>query len=275
MNRMRKSKNGKHWLLSTALSFSLLISAYVSAQPVSIVYPAETLVARLDRIRDISPVVIAYDVNIIGEAEVPDLSLNQVNWEEVLENSLASTGFFYKKLADGSYVIVKKEAIKQTPVSVKGRVVDIHGVPVIGANVMVKGSTQGVVTDIDGNFVIEVPADATLQFSYIGYTTREVTVGKKTTLDIVLEEDTYAINEVVVTALGISREKKALGYSVQDLNGDELTNLNSNFSSALAGKVAGVAINSNSVAGGTTRVIIRGESSLNYQANQPLYVIFR
>lgn len=172
-----------------------------------------------------------------------------------------------------AYVMGPLEENKPKVMSIKGQVLDTQGIPVIGANVIVKGSTQGVVTDIDGNFMLDVADNSTLLISYIGFETKEVSVKGQTLLQVVLKEDSYSLNEVVVTALGISREKKALGYSVQDLKGDNLSTLNSNFSSSLAGKVAGVSINSNPVAGGSARVVIRGESSLNYQANQPLYVI--
>lgn len=120
-----------------------------------------------------------------------------------------------------AYVMGPLEENKPKVMSIKGQVLDTQGIPVIGANVIVKGSTQGVVTDIDGNFMLDVADNSTLLISYIGFETKEVSVKGQTSLQVVLKEDSYSLNEVVVTALGISREKKALGYSVQDLKGPE------------------------------------------------------
>jgi TonB-linked SusC/RagA family outer membrane protein len=146
--------------------------------------------------------------------------------------------------------------------------------PVIGASVLVKGSTtMGTVTDIDGNFRLEVPSSATtLQISYVGMTPREVPVSAQH-LTVVLKS-TIELEEIVVTALGISREKKALGYATQELTSDVITQAAStNIASALQGKISGVDIvPSSSMPGASARITIRGARSFTGD-NTPLYVI--
>ena len=157
---------------------------------------------------------------------------------------------------------------------VTGRVVDSAGEPLIGATIMVEGTKEGAVTDIDGNFTINTTSKAKLVISYVGYTTQIILVGDKTTIDVTLKEVANTMNEVVVTALGIKRAEKALSYNVQSVGSNELTrNKDANFVNSLNGKVAGVSISkSASGVGGATRVIMRGAKSIEGD-NNVLYVI--
>lgn len=157
---------------------------------------------------------------------------------------------------------------------VTGRVVDSTGEPLIGATIMVEGTKDGTVTDIDGNFTINTTSKAKLVISYVGYTTQTILVGDKTTIDVTLKEVANTMNEVVVTALGIKRAEKALSYNVQSVGSNELTrNKDANFVNSLNGKVAGVSISkSASGVGGATRVIMRGAKSIEGD-NNVLYVI--
>ena len=157
---------------------------------------------------------------------------------------------------------------------VTGRVVDSAGEPLIGATIMVEGSKDGVVTDIDGNYTINAAPKAKLVISYVGYTAQTILVGDKTTIDVTLKEVANTMNEVVVTALGIKRAEKALSYNVQSVGSNELTrNKDANFVNSLNGKVAGVNISkSASGVGGATRVIMRGAKSIEGD-NNVLYVI--
>ena len=147
-----------------------------------------------------------------------------------------------------------------------------------GVSVLLKGSTIGTTTDSDGHFTIQVPEDdksATLVFSFIGFATQEVLVSGKTTIDVPLETDMTQLGEVVVTALGISREKKALGYATSTISSDQITAAgNTNFASALYGKAPGVRITT--APGGATSAVnvqIRGVNSIRAGSNQPLYVV--
>ena len=150
------------------------------------------------------------------------------------------------------------------------------GAPIPGVNVLVKGTNTGTITDVDGQYRVEVPSpDGILVFSFVGYVTQEVPVGGKTSIDVVLPADATELSEVVVTALGIEREKRDLGYAVQEIEGDQITKAReTNIGNALAGKVAGVTVVGNpSGIGGSSRITIRGERSLNINKNQPLFIV--
>lgn len=158
--------------------------------------------------------------------------------------------------------------------TVSGTVSDDSGTPLPGVNVVVKGTSNGTSTDFDGNYTINVGSSATLVFSSLGYQTKEVAVNGSTTVNASLLEDSEQLDEVVVTSLGLTRKKKSLGYAVTELDGDAVSRVKeSNVASSLAGKVAGVVVTkSTSGVGGGTRVVIRGNNSLNGN-NQPLYVV--
>ncbi|MBJ7879799.1 SusC/RagA family TonB-linked outer membrane protein [Gelidibacter salicanalis] len=164
----------------------------------------------------------------------------------------------------------------QAQTTVKGVVVDAAsslGLP--GVSVVVKGTSKGVTTDFDGNYSIEVSdTESILQFSYVGFTTQEIAVNGNSTINVSLIEDVSKLDEVVVTALGIKRERKSLGYSVQEVKGETLTDTREpNVVNALSGKIAGVQIikGSNGPAG-SSKIVLRGNSSLTGD-NQPLIVV--
>lgn len=164
----------------------------------------------------------------------------------------------------------------QSKLTVKGHVVDEQNEPIISATVVVIGqANMGAMTDIDGNFQIaDVPSDATLRFSYVGYKTIEVPLNGRTSLTVVLKEDSELLDEVVVTALGIKRQTKALAYNVQEIKGDQLSSRKDpNFVNSLNGKIAGVTINTSSAGmGSAARVVMRGTKSIQGN-NNALYVI--
>jgi len=151
------------------------------------------------------------------------------------------------------------------------------GAPLPGVNVVVKGTTQGTVTDIDGNYRIQVPeGNVTLIFSFIGLATQEVPLNNRTELNVQMQTDTRQLNEVVVTAAGIEREQRALGYSIQEVDGEDLSQKSTNnVFETLQGKVAGLQINQNSGApGGGSTILIRGATSLaGNSRNSPLIVV--
>lgn len=158
---------------------------------------------------------------------------------------------------------------------VSGQIIDETGEPLIGVNVLVKGTTNGVITDLDGNYTLTVNEEnPVLQFSYIGYVSKEVGVKDQSVINLTLQSDTQVIDEVVVTALGIKREKKMLGYAVQEIKSDQLNNTGDpSVTSALQGKVAGLQMNTASTGlGGSTKITIRGNSSLS-DNNQPLWIV--
>lgn len=165
------------------------------------------------------------------------------------------------------------------PVSnvLSGTVTDSYGEPLIGVGVLVKGTTTGTSTDLDGNFSLTLPAGtegAVLEFSCLGYNTVEIPVGMRRTFNVTMQDDAILIDATVVTALGIRRSEKALSYNVQQVNADAIAaNKDANFINALNGKVAGLNINaSSSGVGGATKVVMRGVKSVSKSSNA-LYVI--
>ncbi len=159
-------------------------------------------------------------------------------------------------------------------VYVSGTVKSDAGELLPGVSIIVKGTNTGVITDIDGNFSIAAPnPQSVLVFSFVGMQPQEVPVNGRSTVDVTLATSSIGVDEVVVTALGISREKKSLGYSVGEVSGEDLQMVaQENVLNSLAGKVAGVSINSTGIAGSSVSMVIRGASSLTSD-NQPLFVV--
>lgn len=157
--------------------------------------------------------------------------------------------------------------------TVSGNVTDENGLPLPGATVIEQGTNNGTTTDFDGNFNISVQDDSTLLFSYVGYANQELVVGESTNFDIQMQVDNQ-LSEVVVTALGSVKENRALGYSIQTVEGDAIENAKeTNIINALQGQIAGVQIQgSPSTLGGSSRITIRGSNSF-LGNNQPLFVI--
>jgi TonB-linked SusC/RagA family outer membrane protein len=146
--------------------------------------------------------------------------------------------------------------------TVTGKVTDDAGLPLPGVTVVVKGTTNGTVTNMDGIFSLEnIPGNATLQFSFVGMKSQEIVVGNRTTINLVMEEETFGIDEVVVTALGIKREEKALGYSVQKIGGENLQKVTGiDVGTSLTGKVAGVLVQNSSDFNVEPTLTVRGET---------------
>lgn len=167
-------------------------------------------------------------------------------------------------------------AVRAQDQSISGRVTDLNKAPIPGINVLLKGTTQGTITDIDGNYRISVPEDAqTLVFSFVGYETQEVDINERSVINVSMTEGARELGEVVVTALGVKRETKALGYAVQEVQGESITQAReTNLVNSLAGRVAGVNVTGSSTTlGGSSRITIRGESSLDINKNQPLFIV--
>lgn len=185
--------------------------------------------------------------------------------------------FFLGENCNASKRPVFRETVRKASAdnsTVRGRVVDVSGEPLIGATIREKGGTRGTVTDIEGNFILSVPDSAVLQVSFVGYESIEVSVGGRKTLEIQLRENTVMLDNVIITALGLEKKEASLAYSIQKVKGEELTRMKEvNMITALAGKAAGVQINKNSSGiGGSAKVSLRGIRSASGD-NQPLYVI--
>jgi TonB-dependent SusC/RagA subfamily outer membrane receptor len=157
--------------------------------------------------------------------------------------------------------------------TVTGSVTDQDGLPLPGASVLVKGTSNGTQTDFDGNYTIQANTGDVLVFSFVGQTTEERNVGAASAINVTLGMDAQALDEVVVTALGITREKKQLGYATQQVDGEEVSKVkSSNFVNSLSGKVAGLSVKSSGTLGGSANVVIRGNNSISGN-NQALFVV--
>ncbi len=178
----------------------------------------------------------------------------------------------FKTLLLGVFVLFAFHSFGQLQVS--GTVKDNTGELLPGVSIQIKGTTQGGITDMEGRYSLSVSDDqAVLVFSFVGMETQEVNVNGRSVIDIEMNPATIGVSEVVVTALGISREKKSLGYSVAEVEGENLQRVaQENVLNALSGKVAGVTINSTGGPGSSVSMVIRGASSLTSD-NQPLFVV--
>jgi len=156
--------------------------------------------------------------------------------------------------------------------TISGAVTDDSGLPLPGVNIIIQGTTTGTQSDFDGNYIIEASEGQTLVYSYVGFETQEITVGASSTIDVTMAAGSQ-LDEVVVTALGVSREKQSLGYSTQEVDGEDIAVVKSNnFTNALSGKVSGLQVRRNNNFGGSTNVVIRGNTSLTGD-NQALFVV--
>ncbi len=181
----------------------------------------------------------------------------------------------YKKLsATAVMLLMLASVVLAQDRTVSGTVSDGSGSAMPGVNVVIKGTSNGTTTDASGKYSISAGSDAVLVFSFIGYASQQVTAGNRTTVDVTMAEDAQQLSEVVVTALGIQRDKKALQYSVTSVSGENFTQAReNNLGNSLAGRVAGVNVTKvSSGPAGSSRVVIRGAKSLGGN-NQPLYVI--
>lgn len=235
-----------------------------------------TLKEALKEVEKQTKTSIAYNESQLGADKVISLNLKDATLDTALNRILEGTGFSYR--LEGNYVILQPVEAKQQAgknKQVSGQIVDEADMPMIGVNVMVKGKPGvGTITDFDGNFALEVAEGDVLEVSYVGYATQDVKVLADNVYNLKLKADTEVLDEVVVTALGIKREQKALSYNVQKVGAEDLTAVkSSNLMSSLSGKVAGVNINMSSAgAGGASRVVMRGTKSLG-DNNNALYVI--
>jgi TonB-linked SusC/RagA family outer membrane protein len=172
-----------------------------------------------------------------------------------------------------SYAGISSTGTQQN-ITVSGTVIDSEGNPMPGVSVIVKGTAIGINTDMAGKYSIKVPSnESTLTFAFVGMKTSEIVVGNQSVINITMINDTRALGEVVITALGITRDKKTLGYAVQELNNNSLSEAkDNNIINTMSGKVAGIQVTSGgSTVGASSRIIIRGNSS--FSGNSPLFVV--
>lgn len=260
----------------------LQVSAAGFSQQITLSEKNVPLKKILQEIRKQSGHQLLYNSDLIEKAYLVTINVYKASIEEALTLSLQDQPFGFELSENVILIKPKADAVPAPklyksdvpPIDVRGKVTDVKGESLAGVSIRVKGTNMGTSTDTQGNFSLNLPDNGILVFTYLGFLNKEVTVNSNTTLNVQLLEDLQSLNEVVVTALGVVREKKALGYSVTELKGETLTQAREvNIGNSFAGKVAGV--NVGSVAGGagsSVNIQIRGMSSIS-GSNQPLYVI--
>jgi TonB-linked SusC/RagA family outer membrane protein len=218
---------------------------------------------------------VHYDRNEFNTEKLVSINCKNLPVKEVLAEITDQTGLHFSFLKNKLIVSATSGATQaQVPQKIQGTVKDSTGMPLIGVSIGIKGTSKGVQSDVNGVFSIDASAGDILVFTYIGYTSKEITVGNESVLNVVLKTDAKTLTEVVVTALGISRKSTSLTYDQQTVSGKELqVAKDPSFVNSLTGKVSGLTIQqSSSGAGGSTKAILRGNKSLS-QNNNVLYVV--
>lgn len=230
-----------------------------------------TLKKALTEIEKQSKLSVAYNESLLSDKTI-SLDIYNQPLDVALTAILKQSGFTYQ-IKNNCIMIVPVELKKQVQVKmVKGQVFDVNGEPLIGVSILERGTSNGTITDFDGNFTLKAAENAKIEISYIGYKSQILSTASDFS-KIVMIENTEVLDEVVVTALGIKRSEKALSYNVQELSSDKFNTVkDANFISSLNGKVAGVTINSSNTTGGASRVVMRGVKSIT-SSNLALYVI--
>ena len=272
---LRKSK------LFRALLILLLIAVPVqwAAAQLTLSTPRTTLGTVIKQIQSQSKYQFFYNDKLSTVTVVP-LKVKDASLEQVLNTLLKNKDISYKIEENIIYLSEKENSDSLQQQSGKertitGQVVDAKGEPLIGVSILVKGTTDGAITDLDGNYKIVTKSNnPVIVYSYIGYKTQEIPLKGQTAINITMMDDTQVIDEVVVTALGIKRSEKALSYNVTQVDAESaLAVKDANFINSLNGKVAGLNINSSSSGiGGASKVVMRGSRGIE-QSSNALYVI--
>ena len=249
----------------------------------------ESLLNALKKIEELSPFHFMYRNDDVKDVVNLNTSGSKQSVKAILEELLANTSLSYKQI--DQRILISKENVKSSSIdaeislpikpvdpqqqAVSGKVTDENGGGLPGVNILVKGTTTGTITDVEGNYRLVLPANAAvLVFSSIGYLTEEIPVGSQNVINLSMTPDVKTLTEVVVTAFGLEREKKSLTYATQEVPTEQLSQARElNVVNSLQGRVAGMSINSAGAGvGAEARVVLRGNRSISGD-NQPLYVI--
>lgn len=276
-NNAKQRKRATAFMALAWLLCMFLISPPASAQGdvrINLQKKDITVVSALKEVERQSGLSVGYNDSALESSPAISLNLTDARLSEALNAILGGTGFTYEIKDRYIKIVPKPQDNRPRSRTITGRVLDERQEPLIGASVTVEGTDVGAITDIDGRFSIEASTGNVLRFTYLGYQPASVKVTEKAVYNIQLTGDVDVLSEVVVTALGIRREQKALSYNVQQVKSEQLLAVkDANFINSLGGKVAGVTINSSSAGvGGASKVVMRGVKSIE-QSSNALYVI--
>ena len=280
--KKKVSGNTKSLIISLFAVLSCLTASHASAQTARVTIGMRQVKMEqvMNEIEKQTRYLFIHDKNLDTDRTV-SVEVRDRPVAEALEQMVGGTGLTYE--INGSNIILSERrggvgaTPDETPQTVAGTVTDSRGLPVIGASVIIKGTTIGVSTDVNGGFELRIPAGTqapVLLVNYLGYEPQEVAVNGRSEIAVTMQESAVAVENVVVTALGIKRQEKALSYNVQQVKAEDITTVkDANFMNSLNGKVAGVQINASAAGvGGAARVVMRGAKSI-YKDNNALYVI--
>lgn len=269
-----KKTKGRSFMLFFCLMLATTVSLAQNGAKITIKKNSISVIEALKEVEKQSGMSVGYNDSQLKNKPAITLNIEAASLENALAQILKGTGFTYQ-LKEKYIMIIPEQKKESNPTKkITGKVVDENNDPLIGVNIKVEGTAAGSITDIDGNFLIEASTGNTLTFTYIGYTSESIKVTNQNNYRIQLTADTQQLSEVVVTALGIKREQKALSYNVQQIGADKMPEIkDANFINSLSGKAAGVVINaSSSGVGGASKVVMRGTKSIE-QSSNALYVI--
>lgn len=255
-------------LLFVFAGLTLATESYSQSTFLDINAKNKTVQDVLDEIEKQSEYHFFYNNKQVNTSRIVTVKSSKKTVFNILDQLFSETDISYKVL-EKSIILSQKETLhkagtaQQNIRKISGIVKDATGMTIIGANVVEKGSTNGTVTDTDGRFELSIPSNATLIISYIGYLSQNITIGNRSIFNITLVEDSKTLGEVIVTAFGIKRDEKALGYAVQKVRGEELATVKTvDIATSLTGKVAGMNVKNSTEFNTAPTVLVRGEEPL-------------
>ncbi len=260
-------------LIPLLLTLFIFNSTYAQSEKIDLSVKNESLRQLIKQIETKTDYTFMLD-QTVDQSQKVSVDARQESLDAILKKAFAGKQISYEVV--GKQIILKISRNSQSNQSrkISGTVKDQNGEPVIGANVSVKGTTVGTITDIDGNFMLEAPTDVVIQISYIGYVTQEISLGNKDRLNVLLKEDLQALDEIVIIGYGTAKRKDFTGSvsSVKLENSPISLATNTNALESLKGNVTGLDIGATNSAGGTPTMQIRGQNSIS-GSNDPLVVV--
>ncbi|WP_455638939.1 TonB-dependent receptor [Parabacteroides sp.] len=260
-------------LIFMLLSLFTINTGWAQDQRISITAKNKTLLMVFEEIEKQTGLSIAYNQTKLNINKKADKNFDNKSLSSIFTDLLQDSGFSFR-FEDKHIIIVpieqqKKQSSSNTPKKITGTIVDGNGMPIIGANVIVEGTSSGTITDLDGRFSLDVPAGSKLQVSYIGYLSKTITINNNTTYNIQLTEDTQALDEVVVVGYGTEKKVNVIG-SIAQVSSEKLANRPTPMlSNALTGQMAGVTVIQRSGRPGNSggQIRIRGVASFSNDAS--------